>query len=67
MKAPIHGAGNTSGWYGLKLYIRRELGLATDIGEHELETLDSYEGVSDEELLAQLETLTVKYKEKLTH
>ena len=41
------------------------MGLATEIGKHEVETFDSYEGVSDEKLIAQLEALTAKYREKL--
>lgn len=45
---------------------RIELGLPTEIGNHEVTTRDRYEGVSDHELLRQLETLTVRYKEKLS-
>lgn len=44
---------------------RIELGLPTEIGKHEVDIKDNYEGVSDEELLEQLEMLNTKYKEKL--
>lgn len=44
---------------------RIELGLPTEIGKEEVDVKNSYEGVSDEELIAQLEGLTAKYKEKL--
>jgi len=44
---------------------RIELGLPTEIGSHEVAIKDRYEGVSDGELILQLETLTAKYKEKL--
>ncbi len=44
---------------------RIELGLPTEIGSHEVTVKDRYEGVSNEELLMQLETLTAKYKQSL--
>ena len=44
---------------------RVELGLVTEIGRHEVDIKDRYEGVSDEELLDQFEGLTARYKEKL--
>ena len=44
---------------------RIELGLPTEIGKHEVDVKDNYEGVSDEELILQLETLTAKYKQSL--
>lgn len=44
---------------------RVELGLATEIGKREVDVTDRYGGVSDEELLNQLEALTTKYREKL--
>ncbi len=44
---------------------RVELGLATEIGKHEVEVKDNYEGISDEDLLKQLGSLSTKYKEKL--
>lgn len=44
---------------------RVELGLATEIGKREVDVTDRYEGVSDKELLNQLEALTAKYREKL--
>lgn len=45
---------------------RVELGLATEIGKREVDITDRYEGVSDKELLNQLEALTAKYREKLS-
>ena len=44
---------------------RIELDLPTEIGEHEVGLKDSYAGVSDEELLMKLKTLTAKYKRSL--
>lgn len=44
---------------------RIELGLPTEIGKEEFDVKDSYGGVSDEELIAQLEALTAKYREEL--
>ncbi|TSC87899.1 MAG: hypothetical protein G01um10147_402 [Microgenomates group bacterium Gr01-1014_7] len=45
---------------------RIELGLPTEIGSHEVAIKDCYEGISDEELILQLEELTAKYKERLS-
>lgn len=46
---------------------RIEMGLPTEIGKHEHEVdVDVYAGVSDEKLLEELESLTKRYKEKLT-
>lgn len=44
---------------------RIELGLPTEIGKQEVDVRDRYEGVSDEGLILQLETLTTKYKQRL--
>ena len=44
---------------------RIELSLPTEIGKEEVTVKDSYKGVSDEELILQLETLTAKYKQSL--
>lgn len=44
---------------------RIELGLPTEIGKQEVNVKDSYAGISDDELVLQLETLTAKYKERL--
>lgn len=44
---------------------RLELGLPTEIETHEVTVKDRYEGVSDHELLRQLEILTAKYKQGL--
>lgn len=41
------------------------LGLPTEVGNHEVTVKNRYEGVSNEELLMQLKTLTAKYKEKI--
>ena len=45
---------------------RIELGLPTEIGNQEVVVKDRYAGVSDKDLILQLESLTAKYKEKLT-
>lgn len=44
---------------------RIELGLATEIGRHEVDIKDRYEGVSDEDLIEKIEYLTAKYKQSL--
>lgn len=44
---------------------RIELGLPTEIGEHEVGVKNRYDGVSDEELIAKIEELTAKYKQSL--
>mgnify|MGYP001581620106 CR=1 FL=1 len=44
---------------------RVELGLPTEIGKQDMAIKDSYEGVSDEELVEKLEFLTKRYKERL--
>lgn len=41
------------------------MGLPTEIGKEEVAVKDSYEGVSDEELIEKIEELTAKYKERL--
>lgn len=46
---------------------RIELGLPTEIGKHQVDVNDRYKGVSDEELLTQLEGLTAKYREKISN
>lgn len=43
---------------------RVELGLATEIGKHEVEVKDEYEGISDDELLSKLNYFSKIYKEK---
>lgn len=45
---------------------RLEFGLPIEIGREEVAVKDPYEGVSDEELIAKIEELTAKYKEKLS-
>lgn len=46
---------------------RIELGLPVEIGRQELNMQDAYADLSDWELLAELERLTVQYKEKIKH
>lgn len=44
---------------------RIELGLPMEIGKQDMYIKDSYAGVNDEELVEQLEFLTMRYKERL--
>lgn len=46
---------------------RIELGLPIEIGKHTVDLNDRYKGVSDEELLVQLEGLTARYREKISN